>query len=919
MLKLNEEGGLEWEYKYGGSGDEKVRHSALQTQDGGYILAGWTNSNDGDVGPTNGKKDIWVLKINATGNTIEWSQNYGGSEDDAAHSIVQLTDGSYLIGGWTASSGLGFSIKGEQDCWVIKIDSIGQIIWSKNYGGSGNDKIEAIQETENGGFIFAARSGSTDQDITNSHQGPCNSCGEADIWVVKCDSSGTILWEKSLGSASEEAPWGIIKTSDNGYLAYGNTWGTGGDVSNHYGESDAWLVKLDSIGNIEWEKNYGGSLRDSPRSVVEAEVGGYLFSGMAESNDFDVDSNYGGQDVWVVKVDTSGQIEWEKNFGGSLNDSGTGVAITEDGNYAVLGNSSSNDIDVTINHGAQDLWLLNVAQNGQMEWEKSIGALSNDGGWEIRKTSDSGFLIAGYSDSGHDKLSYDQNFNSIPASQLNDGDLYFGDWDGDGISDMMWFRESDGRNKWYINDGLNNFSEHVDRITPSELANGKLHFGDWNADGLIDVMWHSSSNNGLNKWLTNNGDLTFPITNDPITPGSFDNGQLYFGDWNSDGYTDVMLFGDNQNGDNDWFTNNGNLTFTFENNPIDTTELNDGEGIFFGDWNGDGITDVMWYDSQAGSPEQGSNKWFINDGNLNFTSHFNPIDPSLINEGSSVHLGDWNGDGITDFLWFDADPSSGTHGYNRWFINDGTFNFKLNEKPINPGEITNGQLAFGDWNGDGLTDLLWYFQDSGANKWFINSNNFEFTLVQNPIPQSYIDDGTGLFFGDWNGDGITNPMWFDKNTGENSWFVTDKNKENLLKTITTGHGVETDITYAPLTDSTLYTKQDTATYPDMDFQAAMYVVSSFKTSNGIGGQNETSYHYEGATFDLTGRGFRGFKKTTLTDEASGIRNIIHYERDYKCISSKIKRTEQYAPDSTLNPSCRLIRKNDNFQPFFDHV
>ena len=372
------------QYLYGG--DQMDGFSFVTaTSDGGCIAAGaTTTSANGDVeGVSKGGNDIWVVKMSSSG-VIEWEKNYGGSDDEEALCIQQTSDGGYIVGGYTKSSASGDvtgANKGSSDIWVVKLDASGNITWQKNYGGDQNDELKSIRQTSDGGYICSGwTSSSANGDVTDANHG-----GD-DIWVVKLDGSGNISWNKSYGGNLDEASRSIILTSDGGYIIAGSTDSSAsGDISGvSKGSYDIWIVKLDNTGNITWEKNYGG---DAPEElnldcIKQTADGGYIVLGYTESSaNADVAGvSKGSQDLWVMKLNNLGAITWEKNYGGSQNEVSISIYIASDGGYLLLGGTqSSANGDVTgTNNGLMDTWIVKINNTGAIQWQYNYGGDNMD-------------------------------------------------------------------------------------------------------------------------------------------------------------------------------------------------------------------------------------------------------------------------------------------------------------------------------------------------------------------------------------------------------------------------------------------------------------------------------------------------------------------------------------------------------------
>jgi hypothetical protein len=384
---------IEWEKSLGGSNNESAL-SIQQTSDGGYIAAGGSSSNDGDVTGSNGAADYWIVKLDATGN-MTWQKSLGGSGEDYAHSIKQTTDGGYIVAGQSGSNdGDVTGNHGEHDYWIVKLDSTGNITWQKSLGGSSYDVAHSIQQTSDGGYIVAGESRSNDGDVTGNQ-------GGRDYWIVKLDATGNITWQKSLGGYGEDDAHSIKQTTDGGYIVAGGSSSNDGDVTGNQGDMDYWIVKLDATGNITWQKSLGGSSYDVPgfHSIQQTSDGGYIVAGISGSNDGDVTGNHGCRDYWIVKLDATGNITWQKSLGGSYFDGALSIQQTTGGGYIVAGVSESNDGDVTGNQGGRDYWIVKLDNTGNTTWQKSLGGYGFENNTSIQQTTDGGYIVAGSSSS----------------------------------------------------------------------------------------------------------------------------------------------------------------------------------------------------------------------------------------------------------------------------------------------------------------------------------------------------------------------------------------------------------------------------------------------------------------------------------------------------------------------------------------
>jgi len=408
---------IQWQECLGGSGNDRA-FDIQKTIDGGYILAGSSDSNNDDVSGNHGDIDYWVVKISSIG-TIEWEKSYGGSGRDYASSIQQTSDGGYIVAGSSVSNDgdvSGNHSLGE-DYWVVKLTSLGTIEWQKAFGGSGFDYSYSIQQTSDGGYIVAGTSDSNDGDVSGHHD-------DDDYWVVKLNSIGTIEWQKSIGGSGFDRAKSIQQTSDGGYILAGTSDSNDGDVSLNNGYEDYLVVKINSIGTIEWQKSFGGSGRDYANSIQQTSDGGYIVAGSSVSNDGDVSGNNGlAMDYWVVKLTSLGAIDWQKALGGINNDYSYSIQQTSDGGYIVAGITYSIDGDVSGNNGGVDYWMVKLTITGTMEWQKALGGTGLDYSYSIKQTSDGGYIVTGESISNDGDVSGNHGENDYWVVKLSDSQL----------------------------------------------------------------------------------------------------------------------------------------------------------------------------------------------------------------------------------------------------------------------------------------------------------------------------------------------------------------------------------------------------------------------------------------------------------------------------------------------------------------
>ncbi|RCR70525.1 hypothetical protein [Larkinella punicea] len=386
---------IAWQKNWGGSGDDGAA-AITATADGGYVVAGQTLSNDGDIAGNHGSSDGLVFRVNSAG-TVVWKKVLGGSGEDQFLGITGMADGGFVVTGITYSNDGDVSGNhGSADLWVVRLTGGGDIVWKKTLGGSAIDWGFAITIATDGGIVVAGRTHSTDGD-PSGFKG-----GLGDFWIVKLTDSGTIVWQKTLGGSIGEEAFAITATSDGGVVAVGYTFSNNGDVTDHKGStitSDFWVVKLNSTGGLVWQKSFGGSGEEYARSITKTADGGFLVAGRTESNDYDVSGNHGSFDFWVIKITSTGNLVWQKTLGGSAFDEVYGIVALADGGCVVAGHTSSNNGDVIGYHGNQDTWVARLAGDGTLAWQKPLGGSGSDGCRALALTADHGYLLAGSTNS----------------------------------------------------------------------------------------------------------------------------------------------------------------------------------------------------------------------------------------------------------------------------------------------------------------------------------------------------------------------------------------------------------------------------------------------------------------------------------------------------------------------------------------
>jgi hypothetical protein len=402
LAKTDKKGNVVWEKKYGGS--KSARGGMVkQTLDGGYIIVGDICSLDEN------KKDVYLVKTDSLGNAT-WTKEYGGEKDDVGFCVQQTVDGGYILAGYTESFGAG-----RGDVYLIKTDGNGNELWKRIYGGKIREEVYSVQQTSDGGYIFAGKTSSFGNRGFN-------------LYLIKTDKNGDSLWTATYGYKPNEDGKSVWQTKDGGYITVGNV-----------GPGRICLVKTDGNGNIIWTKIYGGTEHKHYHEIGVASDGGYVFTGsttLGQSSDMDVfllkanpfgdtcwsrkyggrnddvgysvqqdnDGNYiivgwtrsfgvGKSDVYIVKTDGNGDTIWTRNYGGEDLKEGFSLCCRDTEGYLIAGQTRS------FGAGKYDIYLLKVNTDGDTMWTRTYGGEDDERGLSIQGTSNGGFIVAGWTKS----------------------------------------------------------------------------------------------------------------------------------------------------------------------------------------------------------------------------------------------------------------------------------------------------------------------------------------------------------------------------------------------------------------------------------------------------------------------------------------------------------------------------------------
>ncbi|MEM6966206.1 MAG: hypothetical protein AAF573_15685, partial [Bacteroidota bacterium] len=384
---------------YGNGGVEEF-YNCFETADGGFMLGGKAQEDPppGNINdPFCGSSDYWLIKTDAAGNTV-WDSLYGGLAQESLFDVIQTSDGGFAVIGTTNSpascdvpAGNPFVV----DAWVLKVDNIGNVLWTTRLGSLTSDNAKSIIETADGGLLIG---GDTP-----------DASGIPDYWLAKLDgTTGTIQWENTYGGNDFDFLEVVRATSDGFYLGgFSLSPPSNEKTSPHFGSFDYWVVKTDLDGNFLWDVSFGGNGNDQLFDMEVTSDGGMILTGFSDSDPTIAPNNktaalIGVEDAWSVKMDDTGAMEWDMSYGGDESERFYSVDIVDvtdcTTNYIFGGltNSSSNGDIANANLGVADYWLVWAGESGNLIWEKNYGGNDYDAAWDFRRNSDSTYIVGGH-------------------------------------------------------------------------------------------------------------------------------------------------------------------------------------------------------------------------------------------------------------------------------------------------------------------------------------------------------------------------------------------------------------------------------------------------------------------------------------------------------------------------------------------
>lgn len=326
-----------------------------ELKEGGYILTGYTT--DGDYG----KEDVVLIKTTALGE-IEWKKTYGGEGEDYGWAVRQTADGGYILTGYTNSFG-----HGGMDVYLIKTNLHGDTLWTKTFGGKGEEYGWDVRITKEGDYIIAGQTTSFGN-------------GEIDAFLILVDAEGKEKWSNSYGGAMIDRIFSVQQTREGGFVAAGISYSF---TSIGPDDRDGYIVKTDPDGKQEWFRTFGKDKYDVGHSIDLTRDDGYLITGYGESYSIN-----GDRDVYLIKTDNQGITQWIKTYGGLLDERGIKGIQTKDGGYIAIGLTDNNI----------DMYLIKTDKYGDQLWSRTFGNIDKvDFGYTVKETRDGGYILIGHS------------------------------------------------------------------------------------------------------------------------------------------------------------------------------------------------------------------------------------------------------------------------------------------------------------------------------------------------------------------------------------------------------------------------------------------------------------------------------------------------------------------------------------------
>ncbi|HYV90150.1 MAG TPA: kelch repeat-containing protein [Chitinophagales bacterium] len=511
----------QWDVRFGGTLDDRLSE-ALQTTDGGYALGGRSKSGiSGDKTQanwdgTNATWDYWLVKTDAAGEK-QWDKRYGGTKNDELVTLNQTIDGGYILGGHGYSGLNGDKSQSNYDAaettadyWIVKTDASGNKQWDFRYGGSGDDQYQDLELTSDGGYLLGGYSTSgISGDKSQASQ------GNADYWIIKINSAGVKQWDARYGGTDADYLYDLEQTADGGYILGGRSYsGIGGDKTqaNRDGSNttfDYWIVKIDANGIKQWDKRFGGTGDDVFYALKQASGGGYILAGYSGSGigGDKTQATQGGTDYWMVKIDANGAKLWDARFGGSSDEQLYVLERSSDDGYLLSGysNSGISGDKTQSNQGVRDFWIVKTDNSGVKKWDIRFGGTKADVATSLQHTADGGYIAGGFSFSGAT------------------GDRSQANWDGSLLTQDYWIvklTSGTGQLPFYIDADGDGYGTSTNSVLACNAPAGYVSNNtDCNDDPALGGAIHPGTPDICNSIDDNcNGDIDENAITATITP-----------------------------------------------------------------------------------------------------------------------------------------------------------------------------------------------------------------------------------------------------------------------------------------------------------------------------------------------------------------------------------------------------------------
>ncbi|MEP7235134.1 MAG: T9SS type A sorting domain-containing protein [Ignavibacteriota bacterium] len=433
---------IEWQRCYGGARMEGFNpprdHMLIRTSDSGYAFVAQTGSDDVFVSGNHKDRlnhvedDYWLVKLDKYGG-IEWQKCFGGGGTETPMCLIQASDGGFVICGETVSHDGDITQNPDRDTlsgyprgWVVKTDFAGRLDWETCVGPvTGWLALFSIIESPDSGFIAVGG-------CFSNEEGWLSHTAGQDALMIKLNSKGILEWRHLYGGSYGAGANSVVRANGGGYIFAGSTLSNDGDVSGNHSPykryvtvtSDVWIVKVNDGGIIDWQKCYGGPATEGGEAIIRGPKGGYIIAGTATSDGVDVSGTHGGSDGWIITINDTGKLLSQRCIGGSKFDKINSIIVTQRGNIAFGAYTGSNDGDLSELHQAVrdsgDGWIGELSPDGKLLWQKCVGGTGDDGIYSIIQTDDNGFLIYGRTWSNNGDVSGNHGMSDIWVAKLSD-------------------------------------------------------------------------------------------------------------------------------------------------------------------------------------------------------------------------------------------------------------------------------------------------------------------------------------------------------------------------------------------------------------------------------------------------------------------------------------------------------------------